>query len=200
MKYIELENNFRIYDLTESCIFKKNTDEFGGLSNMSTSFKIRVNNLSISSVEALYQACKFPEDFDIQQRILMESSPFTVKLLSKKGIEREDWLSIRVKVMKWCLKLKLAQNYYGFGELLSSTFNKNIVEFTKNDQFWGAKKLNENQLIGKNVLGRLLMELRAEYKSKPIEQLIVIAPPKISNFKLLNQQIVQIDMSSKYLK
>src|SRR2546426_7568195 len=39
-----------------------------------------------------------------------------------------------------------------------------IVEDSRKDDFWGAKASDEGTLVGMNVLGRLLMELREDLR------------------------------------
>ena len=84
-----------------------------------------------------------PERPDIQKIILAERSPMTAKMKSKpyrKENTRPDWEIVKVKVMKWCLRVKLAQNWIRFGDLLRSTDNRPIVEESRKDDFWGAKR------------------------------------------------------------
>ena len=69
--------------------------------------------------------------------------------------------------MRWSLRVKLAQNQTTFGQLLLATGNKPIVEESAKDQFWGAKVQNGDALMGVNVLGRLLMELREQLRAAP---------------------------------
>ena len=64
--------------------------------------------------------------------------------------------------MRWCLRVKLAQNWQNFAELLLTTEECPIVEESGKNDFWGAKPLENGTLVGRNVLGRLLMELREE--------------------------------------
>lgn len=195
--------DIRIYYRVESCIFKKNNDEFGGLSNMATKFPIIVNNVPIKTTEALYQACRFPHLPDIQKKIIEQKSPMTVKMVSKahRNVSRADWNTVRLKIMKWCINIKLAQNFMTFGELLHSTGQKNIVENSQIDNFWGAIP-NEDETIftGKNALGRLLMELRQTYFSKECYSLLYIEPPKIEDFDFLGQPISIIDERSTFLE
>ena len=64
------------------------------------------------------------------------------------------------KVMRWCLRVKLAQIWDEFSRLLLATGDRPIVEESRKDEFWGAKVVNTDTLVGVNALGRLLMELR----------------------------------------
>lgn len=88
---------------------------------------------------------------------------------------RRDWDVVRVDVMRWCLRVKLAQNWRRFGQLLLATDEKEIVEESRRDDFWGAKP-SGHTLVGKNVLGRLLMELRQEARDDGDNVLSVDAP------------------------
>ncbi len=87
--------------------------------------------------------------------------------------------------MKWVLQIKLSQNIDTFGKLLLDTGNLPIVEESHKDTFWGAKKIND-KLEGLNILGRLLMELREDYKKYSFE---TIRPLKIKNFFLYGRPI-----------
>uniref|UniRef100_UPI001FE37572 NADAR domain-containing protein n=1 Tax=Mucilaginibacter humi TaxID=2732510 RepID=UPI001FE37572 len=115
---------------------------------------------------------------------------------------RPDWEAEKVKIMRWCLRVKLAQNYWLFGKVLESTFNKQIVEESNKDPFWGAipDKNEKNLLRGVNALGRLLMELRQSYNEKRYESdLFYIEPLKIPDFKLLGQQISIVDERKNFV-
>src|SRR5690606_37437152 len=103
---------------------------FGGLSNMAGGFPLRVNGIRILTSEALYQACRFPKRPDVQRLIIGENSPMTAKMKSKpyRQDTRPDWDQVRVKIMRWCLRVKLAQNWHKFSELLLATGDKPIVE------------------------------------------------------------------------
>ena len=90
----------------------------------------------------------------------------TAKMKSKKYRDRtrEDWDDIRVNVMRWCLRIKLQNNWERFGHVLERTGERSIVEESTKDEFWGAKPREDGLLIGMNVLGRLLMELRNQFR------------------------------------
>ncbi|GAB1446990.1 NADAR family protein [Flammeovirgaceae bacterium] len=200
MDSTEPKKNIRVYTISECCIFRDNAGEFGGLSNMSSAFPLQINHVRIKTLEALYQACKFPEDIELQKRIIAEPSPFTAKMITKGKATRKDWMDIRVEVMRWCLQIKLAQNYNSFGLLLSMTERKNIVEYSRRDDFWGAKQINDKQLQGINALGRLVMELRQFYLSCPKSELVIVKKPAIRNFSLFGEEINDVDMTAKYQK
>ncbi|TKC12800.1 NADAR family protein [Pedobacter polaris] len=203
MKYIIKDTDLRVYKLSESCIFKKNNERHGQLSNMASGFPIKVNNVSIKTTEALYQACRFPHRPDIQAKLINEISPMHVKMLSNshKIDSRPDWEDVRIKVMKWCVNLKLAQNILSFGEVLNSTGSKYLVENSSKDNFWGAiPDSNNEHYTGQNALGRLLMDLRQKFQGSQWLDLLYVEPPEISNFLLYNDEIKIIDERLNYIK
>jgi hypothetical protein len=85
--------------------------------------------------------------------------------------------------------VKLAQNWQTFGALLRSTGDWPIVEESRRDDFWGAKAVDEEMLVGANVLGRLLMELREELRSDDESRLSRVEPPRIPQFWLYRKPI-----------
>ena len=91
--------------------------------------------------------------------------------------------------MRWCSPVKLAQNFQAFRELLLATGDLNIVEDSRKDDFWGAVP-DGDLLVGSNVLGRLLMELRELVKSSPPDELRNVPPLDIENFALLGELIL----------
>jgi ribA/ribD-fused uncharacterized protein len=194
----------KIYNYSDCCVFRKTKEGYGALSNMAAGFPLGVNGIPIKSAEALYQACRFPHLPDIQVKILQEKSPMTAKMVGKpfREMTRPDWEEEKVKIMRWCLRVKLAQHYVSFGKVLECTFNKQIVEESNKDAFWGAipDKHEKNVLKGVNALGRLLMELRQAYNEKRyLPDLFYIEPLKIPDFKLLGQEISIIDERLNFL-
>ncbi|MFT8558844.1 MAG: NADAR domain-containing protein [Acetobacter sp.] len=184
-------NQTRVYDRETSVVFLKTKERFGGLSNMAAGFPLRVNGVCIKTSEALYQACRFPHMPEVQQLIIGENSPMTAKMRSKphRRVSRHDWNFVRVKIMRWCLRVKLAQNWREFGRLLLATGDRPIVEQSRKDDFWGAKVADDGTLVGMNVLGRLLMELREQLKGDEAESLRFIEPLAICEFLLFGQPI-----------
>ena len=197
-----METEMKQYDIRNAAAFKKTTEKWGELSNMCAGFPVVINSTPIKSVEALYQACRFPHLPDVQLKILEQGSPMTAKMVGKpyKNESRRDWDSVRILIMKWVLRVKLAQNWDKFSAILLETTDMDIVELSNKDDFWGAKPLDENIYLGVNALGRLLMELREQIKENPKERFLSVAPLKISNFKLYNENIQFVyDIDSKII-
>lgn len=199
-----LKDKERRYNASEIVFFKKTKDAFGGLSNMAAGFPLEINGVSILTSEALYQACRFPHLPEVQQLIINERSPMTAKMVGKpyRSQSREDFEDVKVNIMRWCLRVKLAQNFVEFSKLLMSTQNKPIVEDSHKDTFWGAvrDKKDESILSGVNALGRLLMELRQQYIENPFSmKLVYIEPLKIPTFKLFGEHIGIVDEREKFI-
>lgn len=192
--YDASHRQMRTYRRAHSAIFLKTKERYGGLSNMAGGFPLRVNDIRILTSEALYQACRFPHRPELQRLIIGQRSPMTAKMKSKphRHDSRRDWNKVRVAIMRWCLRVKLAQHWEAFGELLQSTGDLPIVEQSRKDDFWGAKPADEQTLHGVNALGRLLMELRALLRSEPLGGLLQVAPPGIPEFLLDGHPIKQI--------
>jgi type I restriction enzyme, S subunit len=135
-----------------------------------------------NSSEQLYQASKYfpgticlPEltkgkkdvEPDVRKRIATmtnaRGAKMTQKCAVKAGLVRDDWedqdFEVRIHSMMWVLELKLRDNPLTFGRELSFTGTKAIVEVSRKDDFWGCKEV-DGKLVGKNVLGKLLMLLR----------------------------------------
>ncbi|MBK7103570.1 MAG: NADAR family protein [Flavobacteriales bacterium] len=183
--------HIRVYNLAECITFRKTNESFGGLSNMASGYVLWVNNTRILTTEAIYQACRFPHMPEVQRSIIMQGSPMTAKMKSKpfRDQSRADWNNVRLGIMRWCLRVKLAHHWDKFGELLLRTGDKPIVEDSRKDQFWGAVMNESGQLEGRNALGRLLMELREELKGPERERLRTVKPLDIPEFLLYGQLI-----------
>ncbi len=188
------ESQIRTYEPSKSIVFLKTRESFGELSNMAAGFKISINGIEIRTSEALYQACRFPNLPEVQELIIGERSPMTAKMRGKpyRDKTREDWLHVRVRIMKWCLQVKLAQNFETFSKILKQTGDRPIVEHSRKDSFWGAKKMDDGRFVGMNVLGRLLMELRENATSDQ-----PVMPPSVPNFILYDRPIGVI--TAKYV-
>lgn len=157
----------RTFLRADCVVFLKTNEPFGGLSNMAGGFPLHVNGFRVLTAEALYQACRFPHMPEVQTLIIEQKSPMTAKMTSKphRRNSRPDWDQVRVNIMRWCLRVKVAQHWDAFAGLLLQTGDRQIVEQSRRDDFWGAKPVDEHTLIGMNMLGQLLMELREEVKA-----------------------------------
>ena len=183
-----------IYKASSVVVFKKTKELYGGLSNMSAGYPIKINGVSILTSEALYQACRFPHLPDVQKAIINQKSPMAAKMVGKpyRSQTRADFEDVKVDIMRWCMHVKLAQNYLTFERLLLSTKNKEIVEDSHKDRFWGAVRDKEDPKIlrGCNILGKLLVELRQACLDSCVStQLYKVEPLALPDFKLYGEDI-----------
>ncbi|CRM73076.1 NADAR family protein [Pseudomonas sp. 52 E 6] len=187
----------RTYERESSVVFLKTKDLFGGLSNMAAGYPIVINDTVVLTSEALYQSCRFPHLPDVQRLIISKNSPMTAKMVIKPYLDqsRVDWLRMRVRIMKWCLTCKIVQNWDRFSTLLLETQDLPIVEQSRKDKFWGAVPENDSTLVGANVLGRLLMELREIARAGEI--IDSAPPPEVDNFLFLGQEISTVSRMGK---
>lgn len=188
-KEVDMNISTRRYVSAEVISFAKTSANFGELSNMAPKFPLFINDVLIPSSECLYQACKFPLFPNIQKEIIEERNPMLAKLISRRYTKyvRNDWDDVKYKVMEWCLATKLIQNWDSMYDILLATGNKPIVEYSKSDDSWGAIS-NGMYLVGKNALGRLLMQIREDYifNGRQREKLF---PPDIVGFLLFGYPI-----------
>lgn len=152
------------YHRAVCAVFRKTRETWGAYSNMAPGFPVLVNGHPILTAEALYQACRFPHLPDVQQEILDQKSPMAAKMKSKphRKNSRPDFDQLRVPIMFWTLRVKLACNLQSFSSVLLASGDRPIVEDSHKDAFWGAvtAKGNDQCLVGQNVLGCLLGLLR----------------------------------------
>jgi len=143
---------------------------YGWLGNMSP-YKVTYEEKEWLTVEALFQSLRF-DDIEKKEIIRKEKSPMGAKMKAKSF---KNKLAIQpmsekdVENMKMCVRLKVEQNHL-LKEKLIKTKEFEIIEDIgiRNGErhlFWGAKKVN-GEWIGKNIMGKLWMEIREELKNK----------------------------------
>ncbi len=167
--------------------FSKNDPNFA-LSNMGAGFGINYRGIMWHSSEQLYQASKYTGDViclpatgkaeepNVRKRIIASKNArgakMTQKCAEKAGLVRAEWDRIRIDNMLYVLKLKLKNNSVRFRKALLGTGNREIVELSSKDTFWGAKEVEPGILKGQNVLGKLLMMVRDDMDRIIAEKLV----------------------------
>ncbi|MFN3197428.1 MAG: NADAR family protein [Bradymonadia bacterium] len=131
--------------------------EWGEFSNFAE-YPIRLAGKTWSSVEHYFQAMKF-KDKALQEKVRRTRTP---SLAARMGRDRKlplrrDWESAKVNVMRDAVRAKFTQ-HDDLRALLLSTGDARIIEHTENDAYWG----DGGDGRGKNMLGRILMQVRAE--------------------------------------
>ena len=182
------------YTFGQSTVFCKTKEQYGGLSNMAGGYPIRIGDDLIRTSEHLYQALKYTDYPEVQRAIIAISSPMEAKMHAKthKNKIRSDWDHIKLGVMEWCLNLKLLNNIETFGNLLLSLEDRPIVELSKKDDYWGAIPRGD-ELIGTNMLGRLLCILSKKWKDGHDPHLVPVIT--IPNFYFEGKDVVDLAMA-----
>jgi type I restriction enzyme, S subunit len=181
----------RSYDEAEAAAFLRTSDRFGAFSNMASGFPLRLGQVEIPSSEALYQALRFPHLPDFQAEILAQRTPILSKrhAYTRVSESRPDWHEINVAVMRFSLKVKFACHPERIRALMEESAGRPIVEISSRDDFWGAFR-REGRLVGRNVLGRLLMELRDVVLEHPPEATVQVSAARIPDARLLGSPIL----------
>jgi hypothetical protein len=137
--------------------FYRVSDQHGCFSNFAP-YEIELEQRVWPTSEHYFQAQKFDAP-DYQEKIRLTKSPMIAARLgrSREIPIRRDWEQIKVDVMKKALRAKFTQHPELMTKLLA-TGDSILVEHTKNDKYWG----DGGDGKGKNMLGKLLMELREE--------------------------------------
>jgi ribA/ribD-fused uncharacterized protein len=143
------------------------------LSNMYEA-KIQVDGITFPTVEHYFQWSKAKKfgDADIQNKILKTESPKSAKAYGKKvkPFDGEIWGEMAVSVMKTAVKAKFMQ-HPDLLDKLRKTGTKLLAEADPRGKFWGigtsadtSKAKDSSRWPGKNMMGKILMELRDELK------------------------------------
>ena len=111
------------------------------------------------TVEHTFQAAK-TFDKEERKRILSFTSPIIAKRIGRKVKLRPDWEDVKCDIMLLLLKKKFEDPE--LAEKLLATGDAELIEGNNHgDRFWGM--VNGE---GKNILGKLLMEVRDDLRSK----------------------------------
>ncbi len=137
--------------------FNSEKEKWGEFSNFAK-YIIEIDGKKWPTSEHYFQAMKF-EGTKIEEKIRNISSPNSIAKLSRdrKLPLRKDWDKVKDNVMRKAVLAKFSQ-HEELKNILLSTENMNIVERTHRDSYWGDGGNGK----GKNMLGRILMEVRAE--------------------------------------
>ena len=119
---------------------------------------IDYNGLTYKNNEAAFQAQKVLDEKTREQ--FTELPPNLAKKLGRKVELREDWEDVKVDIMKDICRTKF-ETHPSLMDRLLSTGDRTLIEGNDwNDTFWGVDDDNG----GENMLGKLLMELREEFR------------------------------------
>ncbi len=123
---------------------------------------IEIGGQVFATLENYYQAQKFTHIPELFDRVANAPTPAEAKALSRehKGSIRDGWIDVREEIMLTATRAKFSQ-HAPLAEMLLNTGEREIVEDSPDDQYWG--KVRDKG--GLNRAGIILMQVRAELSS-----------------------------------
>ncbi len=154
------------YPAEHTISFTSTAAEWGLLSNFAKIPMVE-NGVEFACVEQMFHYIRLNNEQERAEYLKLTPNmglKMKAKAFKKRGVERSDWREIAVDVMRFCLNHKYA-NSEVFRKELERSKGKYIVEDESNRKkspdSWGAVlDTATNEFYGKNIMGRLLMELR----------------------------------------
>lgn len=139
--------------------FYSKNEEYACFSNFSA-HGINMSDGYWPTVEHYFQGQKFA-DADHKERIRKAAHPKQAKSLGRSRALpiREDWETVKEEIMRCALRQKFA-THKEIQAILLATGDEELIEKAPTDYYWGCGKSD----TGKNRLGVLLMEVRAELR------------------------------------
>ena len=132
-------------------------EAYGFLSNFAR-YAFEVDGKTWPTSEHYFQAMKFAGT-TYEEAIRLASTPAEAARMGRdRSVPlRADWETVKVEIMRVALEAKFSQ-HTELRSQLSATGDAELIEHTANDSFWG----DGGDGSGQNMLGLLLMEVRAE--------------------------------------
>lgn len=124
---------------------------------------ITIEGLTYNSSEAAYQAFKALDKED--RTLFLALRPAEAKKLGRSLLMRSDWNEVKYDTMKMILRIKFSEPR--LRDFLLSTGDIPLIEGnTWHDNQWGDCHCGRKacEIKGKNMLGKVLMEVRKELK------------------------------------
>lgn len=121
-----------------------------------------VGGVHYKTSEHYFQCMKFAPGPD-RDEVLKANKPSDAAAIGRDRARplRKDWEEVKDDVMYQAIKYKF-EKYPKLQELLLSTGDREIIENSPIDSYWGCGADG----LGKNMLGKLLMKLRTELRNE----------------------------------
>lgn len=150
------------------------------LSNFKACNFVDENGVKFCNTEQyfMYQKAITFNDFTTAKAILNTENPFEAKALGRqvRNYDEKVWNEKRYEVFRKANIMKYSQNP-DLHKMLMDTGNLILVECNPNDKIWGiglsieeAKNTNPGNWQGQNLLGLVLMDVRAELSKGQYEK------------------------------
>jgi ribA/ribD-fused uncharacterized protein len=146
--------------MSEIIQFYRVSEEHGCFSNFSR-HSIWLKGKRWPTSEHYFQAQKFAGT-EHEEAIRQAKSPMIAARMGRdrKKPLRRDWEAVKDDIMREAVRAKFTQ-HADLREILLSTGTATLVEHTVNDAYWG----DGGDGSGRNMLGRILMEVREELRA-----------------------------------
>lgn len=135
-------------------------EDYGSFSNFAR-YPIELKGKIWPTSEHYFQAQKFIGT-DHEEEVRLAESPRVAAQMGRDPSRplRADWEIVKDKVMREAVMAKFTQHLELRNMLLGTGYSL-LIEHTENDSYWG----DGGDCKGKNMLGRVLMEIRQELKT-----------------------------------
>lgn len=148
--------------MTKILFYRANEVPYGVLGNFDTQHPIFLKNITWPSTEHYFQAQKFAGT-EYEEAVRLTKKPRDAASMGRdRSLPlREDWEKVKDDTMRDAVRAKFTQ-YAELRCLLVDTADAELIEHTTNDSYWA----DGGNGSGKNMLGKILMEIREELRSK----------------------------------
>jgi ribA/ribD-fused uncharacterized protein len=139
--------------------FYSTRDEYGCFSNFAA-YPIQLGGKTWPTSEHYFQGQKFDDEGHVEA-IRQANSPMIAARMGRdrgKPIKK-DWEAIKITVMTAAVRAKFTQ-HQSHRSMLLDTGDAKLVEHSEKDAYWG----DGGDGTGKNMLGQILMRIRAELR------------------------------------
>lgn len=156
----EYENSVQELTMNKTISFYRASGKFGCFSNFSR-HSVFIYDKTWPTTEHFFQAQKFAGT-EHEEEIRNAATPGLAATMGRDRSRplRKDWEQVKDDIMATALFVKFTQ-HEDLKKTLLETDGYELVEHTENDSYWG----DGGDGSGKNMLGKLLMELREELAS-----------------------------------
>jgi N-glycosidase YbiA len=146
--------------MVEAINFYSTKGDYGCFSNFAA-YPILLDGKEWRTSEHYFQAQKFVDAPEHQEAIRSQPSPMIAARMGRDRSKklRADWETVKDAIMTKAVTAKFSQ-HEALRQFLLATGDATLIEHTKNDRYWG----DGGDGTGKNMLGKILMQIRAEFR------------------------------------
>jgi len=140
-------------------LYRERDEPYGCFSNFSR-HSFEIEGTPWQTVEHFFQAMKFPGT-EHEDAIRRAPAPMIAKQMGNDHARllRPDWDAVKDDVMRRAVRAKFEQ-HSDIRAVLLGTGDEELIEDAPDDYYWGCGI----EGTGKNMLGKILMEVREELR------------------------------------